>query len=144
MSLKKQLARYKQHLSSSEENKVVERSLPTEDKIFQAIQEAANQLGAEVRPFQDQFILVKTESIPLSTRHGNAPLSDIFQAVDLWQECTYQHPLSTKGIRTEKLLFFSIFHGPKRAKSPKSTHFFGFFKINIFGLLKLCFDDTSS
>ncbi|MGV3489451.1 MAG: ribonuclease H-like domain-containing protein, partial [Tuberibacillus sp.] len=106
MSLKKQLQRYKQHLSKPEEKKPESRPTPPEDHVYQAIMEAANQLGAEIRTLDDQYVLVKREEIPLDALHGTRPLRDIFHAVELWQNGPDAHPLSTKGLDAQQLLFF--------------------------------------
>lgn len=106
MSLKKQLARYKQHLSKPEEKKEPKAPVQSEDRLIQSVYEAATQLGAEIRTFEDQYILVKRETISLDTLHGNAPLDDIFEAVRLWQKRATNHPLSTNGLEAEQLLFF--------------------------------------
>jgi uncharacterized protein len=106
MSLKKQLARYKQHLSKPEEKNESVTPLPSEDQLYKTMKDVAKQLDAEFRSFEDQYILVKRETIPLDTQHGPKPFKEIYQAVTLWQKGLTSHPLSTNGLEAESLLFF--------------------------------------
>lgn len=105
MSLKKQLDRYKQHLAPKKEVPA-QRSAVSHDDLNKAMLEAARNLGADIREFEGQSILVKEQAVPLSTTHGLSPLNDIFQAVELWQKVKTPHPLSTFGLSAEELIFF--------------------------------------
>jgi uncharacterized protein YprB with RNaseH-like and TPR domain len=112
MSLKKQLERYKRHLARPAENGTPPEQAepihptPAVPHLTEAMQEAAERLEAEVRTFEGEAILVKEQTIPLDQYHGRRPLNDIFEAVAMWQHDPEPHPLSTRGLSAEDLLFF--------------------------------------
>jgi uncharacterized protein YprB with RNaseH-like and TPR domain len=70
------------------------------------IQRAADALGASIRHFDDQFVLVHTECLPLSVKIGPYTLNDLKPIVELWQSDFSKHPLSARGLRADDLLFF--------------------------------------
>lgn len=70
------------------------------------IQRAADALGASIRHFDDQFVLVHTERLPLSMNIGPYTLNDLKPIIDMWQSDFSDHPLSARGLREEDLLFF--------------------------------------
>ncbi|SFF97789.1 hypothetical protein SAMN02982927_00239 [Sporolactobacillus nakayamae] len=70
------------------------------------IQRAAAALGASIRHFDDQFVLVHTEFLPLSMKIGPYTLNDLKPIVDMWQSDFSDHPLSARGLHADDLLFF--------------------------------------
>lgn len=118
MSLKKQLARYKKHLSHAKEAAgrdakdqevlSVKEAPPQEEEgiLTKSLQEAAKDLGANVRAFEDQAMLETKTIYPLSDQHGRYRLNEIHEAVGLWEDDFKQHPLSAQNLTAEDLLFF--------------------------------------
>lgn len=70
------------------------------------IHRAAEQLGASINYFENQYVLVHTEYLPLDTKIGPYALNDLPSLVQCWQSGYAQHPLSAYGLSPEDLLFF--------------------------------------
>jgi len=85
-----------QHLNSAEH----------ESETDQEIQKAAKQLGAELCRFEDQYVLVHSELLPINLKIGPYLIRDLFPLVNAWQSACEKHPLSAKGLHAEDLLFF--------------------------------------
>lgn len=117
MSLKKKLERYRQHLKTekkeethtfNERQEEYTTSIETEEyhHITKNLEQAAKKLGATPVYFEDQMILTKESSYSIDSEHGLYPFSQIFDVVSKWNLTRYNHPLSSKDILAEDLLFF--------------------------------------
>ncbi len=130
MSLKKQLERYKKHLThekdmsgrkaslelkeqkASDESGAVSGTCKkmatneSESVLNQALQVAATDLGAEIRSLDDQALLQKKIVYPLEERHGHYRFADLYEAAALWETNFQDHPLSARSLEPEDLLFF--------------------------------------
>ncbi|TCP31536.1 hypothetical protein EV207_10225 [Scopulibacillus darangshiensis] len=111
MSLKKQLERYKTHLSRDTNGLTQEKPAIQKDTDKQNIYDkellfAAENLGAEIKTFDGQFVLVRTEQFSLSERLGPYSFACLFDVVAEWQKDRAPHPLSAYNRRAEELLFF--------------------------------------
>lgn len=110
MSLKKQLARYKKHLSHSTAAETIEKPSISEPEHSQtldkSLQSAASGLEAQIKFFDEQVLLEKKTSFPLTTLHGAYRFEEIYDAVGLWKSDLKDHPLSANQLQAEDLLFF--------------------------------------
>lgn len=113
MSLKKQLERYKSHLSqAARENKHTQENRSEHQKVSKQnlydkeLKYAAENLGAEIKTFEDQFVLIRTEHLALTDKQGLTLYHELFDAVAEWQNEPTPHPLSAFNKKTEELLFF--------------------------------------
>ncbi|WKB37304.1 ribonuclease H-like domain-containing protein [Terrilactibacillus sp. S3-3] len=118
VSLKEKLKRYKeqkraervengqpapmppeQHRQNDSEN--------TNESIYrQELTLAAEQMNAEIKGFEDQFVFVRTEQLDVHERIGPYPSAELFDIVSDWQRESSVHPLSSFGLGAEDLLFF--------------------------------------
>ncbi|MFC7392714.1 ribonuclease H-like domain-containing protein [Scopulibacillus cellulosilyticus] len=109
MSLKKQLARYKNHLSregSGEKSKRTPRQISANDRYQQELELAAEHLNADIKMFDDQFILIRTEKFDLNEKHGLYSFNELEDILSDWQKSNIDHPLSSGGRKMDDLLFF--------------------------------------
>ncbi|BBN98832.1 ribonuclease H-like domain-containing protein [Sporolactobacillus terrae] len=113
MSLAQKLKLYRKQLheqnrgaQESSLNRQQQDQMLNDERQNQAIRRAATALAADLRTFEDQYVLVHSERLPLATRIGPYALGDLWQTVASWQAFDAAHPLSAKGLHAEDLLFF--------------------------------------
>ncbi|CAM3170303.1 ribonuclease H-like domain-containing protein [Sporolactobacillus spathodeae] len=112
MSLKQKLQLYKKQLheaqqaerSTPEKNDGSESVVAAEERL--AVCHAARELDATLRQWKDQYVLVHSETLPLTSQTGLYPFSELFEAVAAWQQGPDAHPLSAHGLKATDLLFF--------------------------------------
>ncbi len=106
MSLKKQLDRYKKHLKSAQTSESKPAAKEKNDRYEQELMLAAEELEAEVCHFDEQFVLIRTEQYSADQFQGDTAFSELFDVMKGWDNREEDHPLSSKGLSEEDLLFF--------------------------------------
>ncbi|MCO7125732.1 ribonuclease H-like domain-containing protein [Sporolactobacillus shoreicorticis] len=110
MSLTKKLQLYRKQLhdqnAASKQSSQSIKSAEYESEQDKEIQKASKLLNAEIRRFEDQYVLVHSEMLPLDLKIGPYVISELFPLVNAWQSAYDRHPLSAKGLRAGDLLFF--------------------------------------
>lgn len=56
--------------------------------------------------FDQDYCLLREVRYPLSQKHGHYRFQDYLTAVEIWNKCGVNHPLSARGFRPEELFFF--------------------------------------
>nr|WP_290443548.1 ribonuclease H-like domain-containing protein [Sporolactobacillus kofuensis] len=77
-----------------------------ESEQISEISQAAKDLGATIKRFEDQMVLVHSERLSLDTKIGPYALRDLEPLLECWQSGYTQHPLSGYGLHADDLLFF--------------------------------------
>lgn len=109
MSLKQKLELYKKQLHQAQQAEKQTVHQQIEDRHTENDREilaAAKSLNAGIRRFEDEFVLVHTEQLPMDHAVGPYPPADLYRAVAGWQHGLKNHPLSAAGLHAEDLLFF--------------------------------------
>lgn len=57
-------------------------------------------------PYEEQFCLVREVSYRLQDQWGRYRFGELSEVVEKWNDCPHAHPLSTKGVGSEDLIFF--------------------------------------
>ncbi|RXI97817.1 hypothetical protein DS745_15760 [Anaerobacillus alkaliphilus] len=98
MSLKNKLSRMKGHMQLPERQ-------VAETKLVE-IGEDWSQLNGQALFLDEQWTIYREINYPLDFQLGVHRFSELNEIVQLWNEAGMQHPLSTKGVSGEQLLFF--------------------------------------
>lgn len=110
VSLKKKLQLYKKQLHQAQEEedpgREVKPGRSDSDAYEHEIQQAARDMQAEVRHFDDEYVFVHTERLDLDMPIGPYSAGDLFETVSDWQKGSQVHPLSAYGLDVPDLLFF--------------------------------------
>lgn len=110
VSLKQKLQLYKKQLHQAQETENQNRQEKSErmdsDVYEREIRQAARDMSAEIRHFDNESVFVHTEKLELETRIGPYSAGDLFETVSDWQKGSQVHPLSAYGLDADELLFF--------------------------------------
>lgn len=98
MSIKAKLKRFESHMSTTEKEKG---SAANTNE-----QGSWEQLNTEACSFDGMICYIRTRRMSLQEKHGPKTFAEMKAAIDRWDSSALAHPLSKKGIPTEKLLFF--------------------------------------
>lgn len=94
----------KSHMSKEKE--AVDRSQIAQPARDIPYQEKWEQLQAKPFFFEEEYVMVRETSYPLSYRHGRYSFDLLFDLVERWNQSEGNHPLSTAGTTPSELLFF--------------------------------------
>ncbi|WP_185970968.1 ribonuclease H-like domain-containing protein [Alkalicoccobacillus porphyridii] len=105
MPIRDKLKRLESHTGlKSKDNKIEPKPyLPSQDVPYQ---HQWSKLEATIKWLDDQYVIVRDVEYPLHTMHGSLDFSSLYKAVHAWNETEQNHPLSSKGLQAEELLFF--------------------------------------
>lgn len=110
MSLKRKLQLYKKQLhqaQKAENQEHKEKKVSADSDTYEReIRQAARDMDAEIRHFDNQYVLVHTERLKPETAIGPYSAGALFKTVSDWQKGSSVHPLSAYGLAAEDLLFF--------------------------------------
>ncbi|KMK76358.1 ribonuclease H-like domain-containing protein [Alkalihalobacillus pseudalcaliphilus] len=105
--MKSKLQRMRSHMSlptttAPSPEKESQTDTSEHDHLF----EKWSELGAQPYWFEDQFIFVIEKSYPIESQHGLYSFSELLKVNKQWQNFDVMHPLSSRQILLENLLFF--------------------------------------
>ncbi|MBM7692598.1 uncharacterized protein YprB with RNaseH-like and TPR domain [Peribacillus deserti] len=109
MSLKNKLGRLKGHMSLPKEEHPLPQVPPpkikaeTKDIPFM---EKWTENSAHIYQMDNDYCFIREVHYPLEYQHGLYSFNDAKNAIDAWNEVSYSHPLSSKGINAEEMFFF--------------------------------------
>lgn len=139
VSLKEKLERYKEQKRAERAESVppahVEQSSrmvskSTSESVYRReLALAAEQMHAEVKEFEEQFVFVRTEQLDVHEPIGPYSSADLFDVVKDWQLEPGTHPLSSSGLGAEDLLFFDTETTGLGAGSGHMIFLIGFAKV---------------
>ncbi|AST97754.1 ribonuclease H-like domain-containing protein [Shouchella clausii] len=99
MSIKAKLKRFESHMSTTEKEKESATTNNNEHGSWE-------QMNTEACSFDGMVCYIRTTRMSLQEKHGPKTFAEMKAAIDRWDTSAFAHPLSKKGIPTEKLLFF--------------------------------------
>jgi len=109
MSLKAKLNRFKKDIIKadvSEETNQVNHQKNAPNDLNIPFVEKWKSIGAEPYFFDDSYCLVRKVEYPLDYQHGLYNFKELVDIVAKWDSTLIEHPLSSKGLKTEQLFFF--------------------------------------
>ena len=104
MSLKNKLNRLKPHLSLGTQAGM--EGISEASKIEVPFRERWEKENVFPYFFDQDYCLIREVKYPLSQLHGHYRFQDFLTAVDIWNQQSVSHPLSSAGHKAEELFFF--------------------------------------
>ncbi|WP_157911694.1 ribonuclease H-like domain-containing protein [Alteribacter populi] len=78
----------------------------TDDRFPFSHEKLWKKYGFEPHFFDGEYSLIRKRSYKITNYHGNRRFSELKEVHEAWQGQKTEHPLSTKGVHIEDLLFF--------------------------------------
>ncbi|TLS35206.1 ribonuclease H-like domain-containing protein [Pseudalkalibacillus caeni] len=109
MSLKGKLSRMKKHMNLAPDSKEKNETIPDQNEnkeVEVPYLDKWKTLGAYPFFFDGDYAIIKEKTYPISYQHGRNRFEELEDIVRQWNAFSLDHPLSSKDLRPEDLLFF--------------------------------------